>query len=61
VTEGGEIVAEVATSQPCYACMLGDTTLYMLTAESSRPSIASARRTGRVEVFDAPAAGAGRP
>mgnify|MGYP003348922046 FL=1 len=61
VAHGGEILAEVTTSQPCYACMLGGTTLYMLTAESSLPAIASARRTGRVEVCEAPAAGAGRP
>lgn len=64
VAPGGEILAEVATSQPCYACMLGGpdgTTLFMLTAESSLPSIASARRTGRIEVCSAPAARAGRP
>ncbi len=64
VAEGGAVLAEVTTSQPCYACMLGGTdgrTLFMLTAESSLPAIASARRTGRIETCEAPAARAGRP
>jgi len=64
VREGGEVLQVVETTQPCYACMLGGAdgrTLFMLTAESSLPAVASARRTGRVEVFTTTAAAAGRP
>ncbi len=48
---GGEIIATVATDQPCFACALGGTdgrTLYMLTAPSSVGDIARASRQGRV-------------
>lgn len=64
VRQGGEVLQVVETTQPCFACMLGGAdgrTLFMLTAESSLPAVASARRTGRIEVFDAPAAHAGKP
>jgi sugar lactone lactonase YvrE len=64
VAEGGEVLQEVATTRPCYACMLGGPdgrTLFMLTAESSLPQIASASRTGRVEVMDVTVVHAGRP
>lgn len=64
VAEGGEVLATVETSNPCYACALGGPdgrTLFMLTAVSSMSSHAAAERTGRVEVCTAPAAHAGRP
>jgi sugar lactone lactonase YvrE len=64
VAEGGTILQEIATTRTCYACMLGGPdgrTLFMLTAESSLPSIAGARRTGQVETADVLVAHAGRP
>ncbi|MBI4935147.1 MAG: SMP-30/gluconolactonase/LRE family protein [Actinobacteria bacterium] len=64
VAEGGEILQEVATTRPCYACMLGGPdgrTLFMLTAESSLPNVASASRTGQIEVTDVVVPHAGRP
>lgn len=64
VAEGGEILQEVATTRPCYACMLGGPdgrTLFMMTAESSLPKVAGASRTGRIEITDVIVAHAGRP
>lgn len=49
VREGGEITAVAHTTQPCYACALGDGTLYALTAASSLAEHASVARTGAVE------------
>ena len=62
VREGGEVLQVIDTDQPCYACMLGGPDgrhLFMLTAESSRPAIASASRTGRIlmTTVDVPHAG----
>ncbi len=51
VAEGGEILAEIATQQHSYACMLGGDdgrTLFMLVADDSNPSVASASRTGKI-------------
>lgn len=48
---GGEILAEVATVQNCYACMLGGDdgrTLFMLTANDSHSDEARAARTGKI-------------
>ena len=53
VAEGGEILQTVTTSQPCFACMLGGDdgkTLYLVTAQSSDKSEASAATTGKIEV-----------
>ncbi len=64
VREGGEVLDEIATSQPCYACMLGGTngtTLFMVTAEASLATVASQRRTGRIEVSEVTVPHAGRP
>lgn len=64
VAEGGEIVDRVTTSQPCFACMLGDDdrrTLYCMTAPSSRESEVAARRAGRVERARVAVGGAGLP
>jgi sugar lactone lactonase YvrE len=63
VAPGGEVVDRVATTRPCYACMLGGDdrrTLFMLTAYESgeeRP----AEREGRIEVAAATTPGAGLP
>ena len=51
VAEGGEILEEIATDQHVYACMLGGDdgrTLFMLAADNSSPTVASATRTGRI-------------
>jgi sugar lactone lactonase YvrE len=64
VAAGGEILARVETSQPCYACMLGGgdgKTLFALTAASSDAEQASAARTGRIEICRVDTAGAGWP
>jgi len=61
---GGEVVATVATNQPCYACMLGGAdrrTLYMLTAPSSVSAVASAARQGRILGAQVETPGAGLP
>lgn len=61
---GGEVVATVATDQPCYACMLGGAdrrTLYMLTAPSSVAVVASAARQGRILGAQVETPGAGLP
>ena len=64
VAPGGEIVATVETSQPCFACMLGGgdrRTLYMMTAPSSVADVVSKSRRGRIECAEVAVAGAGRP
>jgi sugar lactone lactonase YvrE len=64
VAPGGRIVATVATSQPCFACMLvGEQrrTLYLMTAPSSVADVVSKSRQGRVECAEVEVAGAGRP
>jgi sugar lactone lactonase YvrE len=61
---GGEVVATVATDQPCFACMLGGDdrrTLYMLTAPSSVAAVASAARQGRILGAQVETPGAGLP
>lgn len=64
VRQGGEVLQEVTTSQPCFACALGGpdgTTLFMLTAVTSDEREAAAARTGRVEITRVDAPHAGRP
>ncbi len=59
VAEGGDIVERLATSQPCYACMLGGRdgkTLFALTAAGSDGQHACRRKNGQ----DRDRAGAGR-
>jgi sugar lactone lactonase YvrE len=53
IGEGGAVLDTVATSQNCFACMLGGEdgrTLFMMTAPTSLPSEAAAAPKGRVEV-----------
>ena len=62
IAEGGEVLDTVATSQRCYACMLGGDdgkTLFLMTAPSSIPARAAASPGGRIEVVavDSPHAG----
>ncbi len=64
VAEGGEVVDVVATSQPCFACMLGGEdrrTLYCLTAASSVEREARQARHGRIEQVRVDVPGAGLP
>ncbi len=64
VAPGGEIVASVATDQPCFACMLGGAdrrTLYMMTAPSSVAELVSKSRQGRIARARVQTPGAGRP
>lgn len=64
VREGGEITAEVETSQNAYACMLGGEdrrSLYVMTAPTSdRHEVADARQA-RIEVVEVSVPGAGLP
>ncbi len=64
VAEGGEVLNRLATSQNCYACMLGGSdgkTLFALTARSSDAKAAAAAPGGKIEVVRVDAARAGRP
>lgn len=64
VAEGGEILEQVATSQPCYACMLGGQdgkTLFAITAASSDGEQASVEKTGKIETVQVQSARAGWP
>jgi len=66
VAEGGEVLAEVRTSderQP-FACMLGGDdrrTLFVCTASSSEPALARSARAGRIEAVGVDVPGAGLP
>jgi sugar lactone lactonase YvrE len=64
VAEGGAIVERVATSQGCFACMLGGEdrmTLYLVTAESSDAAKARVARNGALEQARTSVPGAGLP
>lgn len=61
---GGEVLQVVATSQNCYACMLGGADgrdLFIVTAQSSHHAVAAAERTGKIETFRVNTPGAGWP
>jgi len=64
VAPGGEIMATVETSQPCFACLLGGAdrrTLFAMTAPSSLADVVSVSRQGRIEWAEVRVPGAGRP
>jgi sugar lactone lactonase YvrE len=64
IAEGGEVVDRVATSQTCFACMLGGPegkTLYLVTAPDSTESVVSSTFAGRIEQVDVDVPGAGLP
>jgi sugar lactone lactonase YvrE len=64
IGEGGAVLQTVATSQNCYACMLGGEdgrTLFMMTAPTSLASEAAASPKGRVEVAMVESPHAGLP
>lgn len=56
VGEGGQVHAKVHTSQPCFAVGTLPSRVVCCTAETSNPTTAAARRTGRIEVASAPGA-----
>tara|TARA_A100001037_G_scaffold158863_1_gene143265 strand:- start:167 stop:1012 length:846 start_codon:yes stop_codon:yes gene_type:complete len=62
--EGGEITHRVQFDQGAFACMLGGEsgkTLFVLTAGSSNPKTCKKRRSGRIEMVEAPYEKAGYP
>ena len=62
--ERGAVLDTVSASQTCYACMLGGDdgkTLFLMTAPSSIPAIASAKPGGRIEIAPAESPHAGWP
>jgi sugar lactone lactonase YvrE len=64
VAEGGEVTASVTTEKNCYACMLGGedrTTLFLMTATTSTPKVASVARDAQIEVATVAVPGAGLP
>lgn len=64
VAEGGAVVDRVATSQNCFACMLGGEdrrTLFVVTAPTSIESEISTTRSGRIERARVDVGGAGLP
>ncbi len=64
VGQGGDVLAEIATEQNCYACMLGGDngrTLFMLTARDSHQANASASRTGKILTTQVSVGHAGLP
>lgn len=64
VSEGGAVTGRVATSQPCFACMLGGQdrrTLFLMTAPTSDEREVADRRDGRIERDRVAVPGAGLP
>lgn len=62
--EGGTVLATVATSQKCFACMLGGEdgrSLFVMTAPTSDFAASSAAPAGRIEVAEVAVSHAGRP
>ena len=61
LVEGGKVTHRVSTDQGAFACMLGGKALHILTCSTSDPETCRKKRSGRVEVVEAPYAGAGWP
>jgi sugar lactone lactonase YvrE len=64
VAEGGEILEEIATEQPAFACMLGGNdrrTLYICTSVMGGAAETTARRPGRIRARGVEVAGVGLP
>ena len=64
VCEGGEVTHRVNVDTTPYACMLGGPdrhTLFVLTSETSDPSEARAKASGRIEIVQVDIPGAGLP
>jgi len=64
VVEGGQVTDRIKVETQAFACMLGGPdgkTLFILTADSSDPDECKQTRSGRIEVAEVEAAGAGLP
>ncbi len=64
VTEGGEVLDRVTTTQPAFACALGGasrTTLFAMTAPTSSRFVVSDARDGAIETVEVDVPGAGWP
>jgi len=64
VAEGGEVTATVTTEKNCYACMLGGEdrrTLFLMTAPTSTPKVASGTLDAQIETTTVDVPGAGLP
>jgi len=64
VREGGEVTHRINVDTTPYACMLGGLdrhTLFVLTSETSDPSEARAKASGRIEIVQVDIPGAGLP
>jgi len=64
VREGGEVTHRINVETTPYACMLGGPdrhTLFVLTSETSDPSEARAKASGRIEIVQVDVPGAGLP
>jgi len=64
VAEGGETLRKISVETQAFACMLGGPegrTLHICTAETSQPSEAQAKRTGRIETIEVEVPRAGLP
>ena len=61
IVEGGQVTHSIATDNMAIACILGGNKLYLLTSSSTDPDECKLRQDAKVEVYDAPFAGAGWP
>lgn len=59
--EGGEVTHRHDTGRGAFACMLGDATLYVLTAAGSQPEFCRNNPTACIETVSAPFPGVGYP
>jgi sugar lactone lactonase YvrE len=64
VAEGGEVLERIPVEKQAFACMLGGDdrrTLFICTATSGDPSVATVERDGRIEMVQVDVPGAGIP
>jgi sugar lactone lactonase YvrE len=64
IAEGGEVLEEIATERPTFACMLGGDdrrTLFICTSEMGLASDTLARRPGRIHTREVDVPGVGLP
>jgi len=64
IAEGGEVLEEIATGRPTFACMLGGDdrrTLYICTSEMGLASDTVTRRPGRIHAREVDVPGVGLP
>ncbi len=64
MAEGGEVLESIKVEKQAFACMLGGDdgcTLFICTATSGDPSVATVKRDGRIEMAQVDVPGAGIP